>query len=174
MATSCISSQQLRLPPGQFLLDGQIAVNPLRPMVLRSPDGGPSGLQFHFAQSFVIQESPNSSANLRWRTHIRMYEYRLLDHHQTELLVYHWQPDPDYLGPNKPHIHISASLLARTSAVSQKGIGLDTLHVVTGYVSLADVVQMLITEFGIAPQRHDWRDILNRTKAAIGEGDPAD
>jgi hypothetical protein len=62
-----------------------------------------------------------------------------------------WQPGPDFLGPDHPRLHVSASLSAQTSAVDRQSIDLDKLHLATGRVSLASVVRMLITEFGIAP-----------------------
>ena len=95
-----------------------------------------------------------------------MYRYRLLDHDQTELLVYHWQPGPDYAGPDHPHLHVSAAFRAKLDAVTTREIGLDKLHIATGRVSLAAVVRMLIAEFGIAPQRADWRENLDRIEAA--------
>lgn len=95
-----------------------------------------------------------------------MYQYRLLDRDQTELLVYHWQPGPDSAGPDHPHLHISAALRAKVDASSTRTIGLDKLHIATGLVSLAAVVRMLIAEFGVAPQRPDWRETLDRIDAA--------
>jgi hypothetical protein len=97
-----------------------------------------------------------------------MYEFRLLDHHQTELLVYHWQPGPQFAGPDHPHLHVSATLTPRVDAVSQREIDLDKLHIATGTVSLASVVRMLITELGVAPRRDDWRDVLDRAEETLG------
>ena len=103
------------------------------------------------------------------------YEYRLLDHDGRELLVYHWQPGPDFLGPDHPHLHVSASLSAQTSALERRSIDLDKLHLATGRVSLASVVRMLIAEFGIAPRRHDWAEVLDRAERIFQEemGQPA-
>lgn len=98
-----------------------------------------------------------------------MYEYRLLDHNHTELLVYHWQPGPEFQGPDHPHLHVSAALHAQVDAVTHLQIDLDRRHIATGRVSLEAVVRMLITEFGIAPQRPDWRRTLDRTEAALRE-----
>ncbi|MDQ3695927.1 MAG: hypothetical protein M3464_20250 [Chloroflexota bacterium] len=98
-----------------------------------------------------------------------MYEYRLLDHDHQELLVYHWQPGPGYHGPDHPHLHISAALHAQINAIAQLRIELDKLHLVTGIVSLPAVIQMLITELKIAPQRHNWRNILARTEALAAD-----
>lgn len=64
-------------------------------------------------------------------------------------------------------MHISASLNARIDAVTRRAIDLDTLHVATGRVSLESIVRMLITEFRIAPQRHGWRQTLDRTEATF-------
>lgn len=93
-----------------------------------------------------------------------MYQYRLLDHNERELLVYHWQPGAEFLGPDHPHLHVSAALDAQTSAVDRQAIDLDKLHLPTGRVSLASVVRMLITEFRVAPQRPDWAAALERAE----------
>ncbi len=104
-----------------------------------------------------------------------MYQYRLLDRDERELIVYHWQPGDAYLGPDAPHLHVSASLSAQTSAIDRQTIDLDKLHLATGRVSLASVVRMLITEFGVAPQRHDWVETLDRAERVFQEeaGQPA-
>ena len=83
--------------------------------------------------------------------------------------MYHWQPGEAYLGPDHPHLHVSASLSAQTSAVDRQSIDLGKLHLATGRVSLASVVRMLITEFGIAPRRHDWAETLDRTERIFQE-----
>lgn len=102
-----------------------------------------------------------------------MYQYRLLDHDHRELLVYHWQPGTEFQGPDHPHLHVSAALDAQVDAVTRREIGLDKLHIATGQVSLAALAWMLITEFGIAPLRHDWRTTLDRTdlelRSFVGE-----
>ncbi len=94
-----------------------------------------------------------------------MYEYRLLDRDHQELLVYHWQPGLRFLGPDHPHMHVSAALHAQVDARHRREIGLDKLHMATGVVSLAAFVRMLITEFGVSPLRHDWRETLDRVEA---------
>ena len=98
-----------------------------------------------------------------------MYQYRLLDRDERELLVYHWQPGDAYRGPDDPHLHVSASLSAQISAIDRQSIDLDKLHLTTGRVSLASVVRMLITEFGIAPRRHDWAEVLDRAERVFQE-----
>jgi hypothetical protein len=115
---------------------------------------------------FTIIPSAPGTVPSRWATRTVMYQYRLLDHDHAELLVYHWQPGARYAGPDEPHLHVSASLNARTDAVSRRSIDLDKLHVATGIVSLSAVVRMLITEFGVAPRRAGWRETLDRIEAA--------
>lgn len=96
-----------------------------------------------------------------------MYTLSLHDTLQRELLVYHWHPGRFFLGPDHPHLHVSAALTAQAEAQSSRLIGLDKLHLTTGQVSLAAFVRMLITEFGAAPLRSEWRDILDRAEAAL-------
>lgn len=83
-----------------------------------------------------------------------MYEYRLLDRDERELLAYHWQPGREHLGPDHPHL--PASLNAQVDTQTRRSIDLDKLHIVTGPVTLQDVIRMLITEFRIRPHRSDW------------------
>jgi len=96
-----------------------------------------------------------------------MYQYRLLDQRERELLVYHWQPGDAFLGPDHPHVHVSAALSAQVTAIDTEIIDLTGLHLATGRVSLEAVIRMLIEEFGVAPQRPDWREILARTEAVF-------
>lgn len=134
------------------------------PASLRAPYGGPSGIFLDVTHVFVIVEADRQPVRRVWQVTTKMYEYRLLDYHHEELLVYHWQPGSDFAGPNHPHVHISASLSAQVDAVARREIELDRLHIATGRVSLEAVVQTLITEFKIAPQRHDWAETLARTE----------
>lgn len=99
-----------------------------------------------------------------------MYEYRLLDRDERELLVYHWQPGPDFLGPDHPHLHVSASLRAQVDARTRREIELDRVHLPTGQVSIGAVVRLLITELDIAPLRDDWRETLDRIEVRIQGG----
>lgn len=96
----------------------------------------------------------------------RAYEYRLLDRRERELLVYHWQPGPRFAGPDHPHLHVSASLRAVTSAVDERQIDLDKLHLATGQATLAAIVRSLITDFGVEPLRPDWARTLDDAEAA--------
>jgi hypothetical protein len=111
---------------------------------------------------FAIVRAEPVRGRERWRITTRMYEYSLLDHDATELLVYHWQPDTD---PDYPHIHVSAALHVRTAALEDKRpIDLDGLHLPTGRISLEAVVRMLITQFHIGYRHADWGARLARTE----------
>jgi hypothetical protein len=71
------------------------------PVSLRAVAGGPCGLFLDVAHVFMIVDAYAG----QWRVTTRMYEYRLIDHDHTDLLVYHWQPGPRFGGPDHPHVH---------------------------------------------------------------------
>ncbi|MDP9473705.1 MAG: hypothetical protein M3Q71_24095 [Chloroflexota bacterium] len=99
-----------------------------------------------------------------WRVTTTEYEYRLLDHDERELLVFHWQPGPTFAGPDYPHLHVSASLSARLSTYDEQDIDLDKLHIPTSRIALEAVVRMLVSEFGIKARHDDWQKRLARTE----------
>jgi hypothetical protein len=125
-------------------------------------DGGSSGFRFDMQHRFSI-ELIDTTSNDPWQVETRMYEYRFLDRDERELLVYHWQPGPEYAGPDAPHLHVSGSLEAQVDARTRREVELDKLHIVTGIVSLQAVVRMLITEFQVRPLRADWQERLEAT-----------
>lgn len=134
---------------------------------MRRQDGGRSGLILDLSHRFAVVEVGQDRIPRQWRTTTLMYEYRLLDHDQRELLVYHWQPGVAHRGPDHPHLHVSAALTARIDARTSQEIGLDKRHLPTDRVSFEAVVRMLIEEFGIAPLRNDWQATLERTEAVF-------
>ncbi|MBA2521396.1 MAG: hypothetical protein H0V24_17200 [Chloroflexia bacterium] len=161
-ATSCITREHVDLTLDTFAVDNTYTIFFHRPGSLHSASGGPSGLFLDVVLTFEVLIAKEKRER---RIAIRMYEYRIVDYHQTELLVYHWQPGSCFAGPDVPHLHVSAALQAQIDAVSRLRIELDKLHLVTGMVSLQAMIRMLITEWKIAPLRHNWRDILARTEA---------
>jgi hypothetical protein len=132
------------------------------PAPLRAPHGGPRGLFLHVMHLYAIVEIEQVRNRRTWDVRTRMYEYALLDRDGKELLTHHWQPGPRFAGPDHPHLHVSAPLNARTDAVTTEEIDLGDRHIATGPVTLAAVVRMLIEEFGVAPRRGDWREVLDR------------
>ncbi len=94
------------------------------------------------------------------------YFYALLDRSGVELIAFHWHPNSLFVAPVRPHVHVSAALRPRQPNGERGLVPLDKRHLPTGPVSLADVVAMLIEEFGAEPLVADWRERLDA--AALG------
>ena len=135
---------------------------------LTREDGLASGLLLDISHVFEIVRA--AEPRVRWRVSTRMYEYRILDQQETELLVWHWQPGDEWFGPDHPHIHVSATLQARMRDGEElRAFDLDKIHVPTGRVLLEAVVRMLINEFNIRPARANWEAILERSEGKFWE-----
>ena len=87
------------------------------------------------------------------------YEYRLLDPDQREIIAFHWHPT-GLSNVTDPHLHLSSQLKPIEMGRSQEPLALADMHIPTGFVTLEDVVRLLITEFGISPRRDDWDRLL--------------
>lgn len=136
------------------------------PVSLRG-DAGPTGLHFDFWLDYRFGAEIAEARRRPGRILVVAYEYRLLDHDRRELLVYHWQPGPEFSGPDHPHLHVSASLAAQVTATTRRTIPLDKLHLATECVTFGAVIRMLIEELGVSPIRRDWRRRLTRADAAL-------
>ena len=165
MSLSCVTQSRLAVPRPEYPLDTPIRAQPRAPAVLRLADIAGGTLLVDIRYEFTIAQAGANRAEPLFRAVTRSYKCRLLDRFERELLVYHWQPGPRFAGPDHPHLHVSASLRASTSAVEERAIDLDKLHLPTGQVPLASVVRSLITEFGVEPQRRDWARLLDETEA---------
>lgn len=91
------------------------------------------------------------------------YRYQILDAEGQEILAYHWHP----VGVSPvtyPHLHLSGRLAPLDLGPGREPIRLGGMHLPTGgrvgMVTLADVVRVLIDEFGVQSRRADWRRIL--------------
>ena len=102
------------------------------PSALHLSDRRGGSLLLDVRTLFAITRRTTNGSRVDFLISPAVYEYRLLDRQQRELLVYHWQPGPRYAGPDHPHLHVSASLRAATSAVDEREIDLDKLHLPTG------------------------------------------
>jgi hypothetical protein len=172
-AVSCVTTRRLDVASDPDGANGDQWVFLAAPASLRAPASGPTGLFLHVRHDFKIFETGRHRPRSRLQVETRMYEYRLLDHDHEDLLVYHWQPGPDYAGPDHPHLHVSAALDAQLDATTRRSIDLDKLHLATGRVTLPTIIRMLITEFAIAPHRHDWRETLDRAEAVLLDEAPS-
>jgi len=94
------------------------------------------------------------------------YLYRLLSSEEHEILAFHWHPT-GLSNVTDPHLHLSSRLNPIEMGRNQDPLDLADMHIPTGFVTLEDVVQLLISEFDIRPRRADWDMLLraNRTVA---------
>lgn len=105
----------------------------------------------------VIEGVRLVSVEGRWRTTLAAYRYTLRDERH-EIVAYHWHPEQTANVPF-PHLHLEAGA----------GIARDELtraHLPTGFVPLAAVLRLAITDFGVEPLRDDWQEVLVHTEAA--------
>jgi hypothetical protein len=91
------------------------------------------------------------------------YEYRLLDPNQREIIAFHWHPT-GLSNVSDPHLHLSSRLNPIEMGRNQEPLDLAGMHIPTGFVTLEDVVRLLITEFGVTPHRDDWDDLLRENR----------
>lgn len=101
----------------------------------------------------------DAGRNGPWRIQLAAYAYKLSTVRNEELLAFHWHPEATP-PVSFPHLHVRSDV----APLSHK------THVPTGHVSLADVVRLLIVEFGVPPLRDDWQAILD---AATSRLEPA-
>lgn len=112
------------------------------PGSLRGEDGGPLGLGLDLQHGYRVVRSsdlagePVSSRRPShlsdWRIEPIFYEYRVLGRTETELLVFHLHPGPKHLGPDHPHLHVSATVIDRAPNGDAIPYDLDKRHVATG------------------------------------------
>lgn len=99
------------------------------------------------SQRFTLTPRPGEQT---WTATPTGYRYQIHEDDGSELLSYHWHPDSR--SPiTTPHLHVKSLL---------PGVDLSKLHLPTGAVSLQAFIRCLITEFGVAPLRPDWDQIL--------------
>lgn len=92
------------------------------------------------------------------------YHYEVLDRLGREILAYHWHPAG--VSPvTEPHLHLSGRLRPLDVDPRDEPIPLGEMHLPTGFVMLAQMVRLLITEFGVEPRREDWETVLREPSA---------
>ena len=90
---------------------------------------------------------------------ILAYYYQILDVQEREILAYHWHP-AGASSVTHPHLHLSNRIPALDLGHNVPPVSLAEMHLPTGHVTFADVVRLLITEFGVEPRRDDWEATL--------------
>jgi hypothetical protein len=104
----------------------------------------------------LVAERPDPER--RWfEARTSAYNVAISDQFNSEILAYHWHPN----GVSRvasPHLHLSSRV--DFTDPQNRPIPLGQMHLPTGPVSLAEIVRLLIEEFGVEPQRPDWQDIL--------------
>ncbi len=92
------------------------------------------------------------------------YYFEISDHDGREILAYHWHPEG--MSPiTKPHLHLSGRFQALDIGSHDAPVALGEMHLPTCVVTLAQVVRLLITEFGDEPRREDWETVLRASGA---------
>ena len=87
-----------------------------------------------------------------WKVRTAAYYYPLHDSNDQEVISYHWHPESQ--SPVQfPHLHLGPG-----AAIGRPE--LSTAHLPTGRVELPDVLLLAVRDFGIAPLREDWADVL--------------
>ncbi len=96
----------------------------------------------------------------RYRLSTISYVYSIAEDQESnrEILAYHWTRDARPPLKNYPHLHIGASVLNDTYRT--KPWSMQKRHVRTERISIDSFVYMLITEFGVKPNRSNWRAFL--------------
>ena len=149
MAVSCVSDAVVSVGGGYYPAETAhiLEFNRGNPARIR----GTSRLWLYFQQYYRIVRSDISSD--LWTVLEEGYEYSIMDTDQREVLAYHWHP----VGQSSfisQHIHIGHG--ATTTREE-----LNSAHLPTGYVSLADIIRLLIRDFRATPRRGDWQSILS-------------
>jgi hypothetical protein len=106
--------------------------------------GGP--LSIDVAEEYELRQGADG-----WRVAIVGYLYAI-GYEGRELIAYHWHPSGDS-SIAKPHMHVGAAI-----QVGDRWLG--KVHLPTGTVSLAQVVELAIVELGVEPLRDDWERLI--------------
>lgn len=96
--------------------------------------------------------------------HVVSYVYTLMTRDRIELVSFQWHPH-GVAEIEFPHVHIGPALIRHDSVVRPGEA--HKIHLPTGEVSLADVVRLAITEFGVVPRRDDWEEVLRRPDVLV-------
>jgi len=85
----------------------------------------------------------------------------LFDRDGRELIAYHW----DTVGASSvttPHMHVGSTLAhpGVSKPLRELVRRFGKAHLPTGYVTLAELLRVAITDLGVEPLRDDWQTVL--------------
>jgi hypothetical protein len=97
-----------------------------------------------------------------WRTHTLRYEFALYDSPDggPYLLAYHFHPDPERRGYQRPHLHVRARPAWAPGWLHKR-------HLPTSRISCEQFVRLLIEELGIRRAGSDWERVLDDTERRV-------
>jgi hypothetical protein len=91
-----------------------------------------------------------------WKTRTEGYWYVLHDEDGEEAIAFHWHP---WRLSARPHVHVHTDQAGSTVM----GHHLNKLHLVTGRITVEQVVRFAVEEFGVSA-RPDYDHILTRNQ----------
>ena len=113
-------------------------------------------LALRIVHQYRVIEAPDERGH--WKVSTAGYMYSLEDLEGHELLAHHWHPaDPNPI--KTPHLHLGAASGANALSAAA--------HFPTGRIAVEDVIRVLIRDFGVAPRRDDWPEVLNEAQEAF-------
>lgn len=153
--SNCVSDRPLFAtgPNPDYTPDLISFVPPRTSVPLRQLNDGPGPL-FTIDVSYRVEEAEQHAYEAR----VVGYGYRILEPEGREILTYHWHPESSSL-VTTPHLHLSTRM-PPVNVATRSQVALGAMHIPTGVVTLAQVVRLLITEFGVEPRRPDWEAVL--------------
>lgn len=122
------------------------------------PVSGQTPLLLRFQQHYVLTHDVEVPSR-RWSIQLVGYMYTVHLRDLTEVVAYQWHPQRTIDLPY-PHIHFGPASARPDSAVRPDE--LHKVHFPTGFVSLEEVVWLVIDEFNVEPRRSDWQEILGQ------------
>lgn len=135
---------------------------------------GTGDLSFRFSHRYRIVHVPGGRERNPYLVRTLAYHYRILDVEEREIALYHWHPVGS--GPVvTPHMHVPSAApiqLAQRFASSRQDVKthLGALHFPTAHILLEDIAEFLIRDFAVAPNRADWRTVLQESREATQRG----